>query len=153
MRPSRGTPTQNKVVVKRERERQRDIKQLNTWKRVISASLKAFTPLHLTATTVALPTLTQPNMWHFTGEQVSAFENFLLTSTSVCKNASLFELLKCDIQCFQFNQASGFRTLLRKVFCRRGRKRTFAVRFPSAALLPDKVSADTVSGSARNRRQ
>jgi hypothetical protein len=48
VRPSRETPTQNKVVVKRqtdrEREREREIKQLNTWKRVISASLKAFTP-------------------------------------------------------------------------------------------------------------
>jgi len=45
MRPSRGTPTQNKVVVERERYQTAEYMEAGYFRLI-----KAFTPLHLTAT-------------------------------------------------------------------------------------------------------
>jgi hypothetical protein len=129
--------------------REREIQQLNTWKRVISASLKAFTPLHLTATTVPLPTLTQPNMWCFTGEQVSLKHSCWQVRWAV----RMHRYVNCWNVIYDMYSASNFSSVWFQGFLQRGRKLTFVVHFPSAAAFPNKGSAERVSGSARNRGQ
>jgi hypothetical protein len=151
VRPSPGTPTQNKVVVVlRERERDPTAEYMEARYFRLIKSLHAFTPYRDDSTTANINTT--KHVITFTGEQVSVFETFLLTSTSGCKNASLFELLKCDLVS-PIYQASGFRTLLWKVFCRGAENEHLLSTSLLQQRFPTRVPQNVFSGSARNRRQ